>query len=125
MKIPSFFRLAVKAAKFSEKKRYQLAAVLFIGNKPCSVGYNDFHKSHTLIGKINPLKRLHAEVDAVSNLKHNWDLKNAYLVVARIRKDGSLGMSKPCSICVEVLKSKGINTVYYTTDNGYARETYL
>lgn len=120
--LPKKFRLAIKAAKFSERKRYQLSAVLFVNKKPCSIGYNDFVKSHPLMGNQNSLKRLHAEMNAVSGLKHNWDMKDAFLVVCRVKKDGSLGMSRPCIYCREVLKNKGINTIYYTTEDGYAKE---
>jgi hypothetical protein len=41
------------------------------------------------------------------------------LIVIRSRKNGELGMAKPCSVCLPVIKDFGIRYVYYTNYHGY------
>lgn len=36
------------------------------------------------------------------------------IYVARVLKNGELAMSKPCAHCENVLRARGIKTVYYT-----------
>lgn len=36
------------------------------------------------------------------------------IYVARVKRDGSLAMSKPCSRCLAVMHSKRVEVVYYT-----------
>jgi deoxycytidylate deaminase len=33
-------------------------------------------------------------------------------------KDGTLGMAKPCKICLNKIKEYGIKKVFYTNENG-------
>ena len=52
----------------------------------------------------------HAECRAIK--KMDW---GGTLYVARVlRKDKSIAMAKPCSICQTKIKAKGITKVYYT-----------
>lgn len=124
VKLPKMFRLAAQAAKFSEHKKYKLAAVLFINGKPVSVGFNHY-RSHPLISKFSSVKTTHAEIDAISNLKYNWNMKNSFLVVCRIKKDGSFGLARPCPLCESILRKKGIKKVFFTSDQGYSKDIYL
>lgn len=39
------------------------------------------------------------------------------LYVARVKKDGSVGMSKPCASCQTILESKGVKAVHFTIDD--------
>jgi tRNA(Arg) A34 adenosine deaminase TadA len=40
----------------------------------------------------------------------------AEVYVARTRKDGTIGMARPCTFCERVLRSRGVKKVYYTVD---------
>lgn len=40
--------------------------------------------------------------------------KNSTAYVARVRKDGSIGMARPCKSCQVRLKSRGVQVVFYT-----------
>jgi tRNA(Arg) A34 adenosine deaminase TadA len=45
----------------------------------------------------------------------------AIVFVGRIRKDGSIGLAKPCSRCYQALKHHDVRRVYYTvSDNQWA-----
>lgn len=40
--------------------------------------------------------------------------KNSTAYVARVRKDGTIGMARPCKSCQVRLKSRGVQVVFYT-----------
>jgi len=41
----------------------------------------------------------------------------ATVYVARVKKDGSLAMAKPCSKCMAALRAMGVEMVYWTISN--------
>lgn len=44
----------------------------------------------------------------------------AVIYVARLKRDGSRGLAKPCQNCERILRSRGVVRVYYTiADNEY------
>lgn len=53
----------------------------------------------------------HAEGRAARKLN-----TGSVLYVARVKKDGSVGMSKPCGACQALLKARGICEVHFTID---------
>lgn len=57
--------------------------------------------------------------------QENIFLPNATLVTYRNKKDGSLGMSRPCDRCMQLIKKLGIKKLLYTTDNGFAEEKLI
>ncbi len=59
-----------------------------------------------------PLPEAHAEARLCDKL----DFGTPYVFVARVRKDGTYGMSKPCQDCAIKLKMKGVKRVYFTTN---------
>lgn len=70
---------------------------------------------------------LHAETLAIYNAIKKLSLdeiKKCTLYVVRVKKDGSLGLSKPCEGCTRAILTFGIKTVKYTTnsDNDYFEE---
>lgn len=107
-----------------------LAACIVKSNRVSSFGVNK-RKTHPLQVKYarNPdAIYLHAEIDAIKNfLKENsvGDLRNSTLYIARTKKDGSEGLSKPCKGCMRAIETFGIKKVVYTTnaEDMYGRMT--
>lgn len=60
----------------------------------------------------NPRPHVHAEFRLATKLDHG-----AIVFVARVRRDGSFGMARPCRDCRRILKSRGVKKVYYTVSN--------
>lgn len=56
-----------------------------------------------------PRPHVHAEFRLCSKLDHD-----AVVFVARVRRDGSFGMARPCPNCQRVLKSRQVKKVYFT-----------
>lgn len=46
------------------------------------------------------------------------DMSGLTLAVVRINKDGSVGMSKPCNGCQNLIKQCGFEKVLYTLNDG-------
>jgi len=123
----SSYRLVKLIAKLYDKikntpnigiRNYAVGACIFEGKQIISFGFNT-SKTHPLqksiAVKVKASKRecLHAEVDAILKAKKT-DLSRATLLVIRIKKDGSLGIAKPCSVCSSLIKKVKIKKVIYS-----------
>lgn len=118
-----FLNLAKVVSTYSDYKRIHIGAVVAKGTSLISTGCNR--------SKSNPLQKeydmkcglthktksnLHAEIDAL--LKANKEAYNATLYVYRLRRDGILGICKPCAACTKYAKDLGIKRIVYTVNNG-------
>lgn len=117
-RIERYINLASKIAEKSTSK-YRLGCIIVKKGKIVSVGYNSTSKTH-------PKSRtwgnyLHSEIRALISLSKE-DSNNATVYVARIRKDSSYAISKPCPVCYEALKVAGIKFIVYTDNNGIKTE---
>lgn len=103
--------------------RFKIASGVIFKNKLVAIGVNSY-KSHPLMSKFgkNPQAIfLHAEVDAIKNALRVItlrDLEKSELLVVRIKLDGTLGNSKPCSGCMRAIEHFNLRTVYYSTETG-------
>lgn len=107
---PSFFRLAENASKHSTHPNFHLGAVLVVNGHPISVGYNQ--------GKTHPdgrFKGLHAEISALKT-SGKFSIKGCSIFVYRKKRNGEIGSARPCSHCMERLKSFGVKLIYYSTE---------
>lgn len=97
----------------------KMAAVIVKKKKVLSVGYNS-RKTHPLMLRFgdNELKVcLHAEIDAIRLALGKYDeeeLVGAEIYVARILKDGTTGLAKPCKVCQRALEAYGIAAIHWT-----------
>ena len=133
-RINHYLNLARNACYYSDFMKARLGAVLIYKGKVMSVGWNST-KTSPLQRQLNRYRgynintstahdTLHAEVACLSKIRDlNIDWGRASLFICRIKKDGSRGLSRPCSGCQALIRSMGIKNVYYTTnDNGWCFE---
>lgn len=118
MKVQRYIDLATKIAEKSTSK-FRLGCVIVKKNRVVSVGYNYMGKTHPKSPAFG--NYLHCEIRALLSLPKK-DSQNATAYVVRIKKNGSLGSSKPCPVCHEALKVSNIRTVYYIDGNSVARQ---
>ena len=110
--------LAKKQAEKSTFK-YRVGAVIVSSGRIISQSYNQIRYSKVPIrGKKFP-ESLHAEQAAIIRALHENHgdtrvFRHSILYVARIRRDGSFGCAKPCSICQCFIKAVGIKHVIHT-----------
>lgn len=104
-----FVDLACKIAEKSTSK-FRLGCVIVKKNRIVSVGFNSMEKTHPLSATFG--NYLHSEIRALISTPKE-DLRDSTAYVMRIKKDGSLGSSKPCSVCYEALKLANVKRIYY------------
>jgi len=118
--LPSIFRLAKEASKYS-KYKYQLGCVIVSNGKVVSVGFNS-NKTHPIMAKYSPHATLHAEAAALLPLKFK-KIKNGVAVVYRESARGKPAMARPCKFCRQILADYGIKEFLYTTSGSWAKES--
>lgn len=96
-------QIALKEAAKARHHQHKLGAVILRGGKPVATGHNSGF--------------LHAEHNVLNRAWRN-DIVGATLLVIRVRKDGSLGMARPCELCMNRLIQAGIKKVIYTNSAG-------
>ena len=112
-------RLA-KSMALKSPSRFRLGAVLARRKHIVSTGYNQMRKTHPLQDKYHDGPHslgLHAEVHACIGVPAA-DLHGAEVFVARVLRDGTLALAKPCLVCQKFLSSVGVRRVTYTTPDG-------
>lgn len=110
-----FVKAGLELAQAAHRDRdcyYQLCALVVKRNRVISVGYNN-PKTHPLAN--TKMKQLHAEMDAIIGCT-KAELDGAEIVVVRARRDGKVGMAKPCRACDDFIRRVGLRRVYYTVD---------
>lgn len=60
---------------------------------------------------------VHAEMDALWKCR---DARDVHLVVARVLRDGSTALSRPCAACARAISRRGVARVTYTTGDADA-----
>lgn len=95
-------------------ERQQHGAVAAIGPRALAVAVNS-SRSHPA-NCTDPKREaaFHAEVALLRQLR--GDLKSVTVYVARVMKDGSAGLSKPCPNCEAALNAAGVKEVLWTTN---------
>lgn len=96
--------------------RYNHTATILYKGAPIISASNQA-KTHPLIRKYGyeEHSHLHAELAAIIKLGKT-NCRAFVLVVQRVKKNGELGLSKPCEHCEEVLRLLNFKHVYYSTD---------
>lgn len=126
-KVTSALKKAKAMSKLSDHPDYKIGAVIVRQGIIISAACNTGTKSHTYIKKNGKdfNKTLHAEINAIFKVKNKDILKGATIVTYREKKDGTLGMSRPCPMCYELIKKFGIKKIQYTIDDGIKEETVV
>jgi tRNA(Arg) A34 adenosine deaminase TadA len=110
--------LALKVAKTSNHKKAKHGAVLTKGGSILNLATN----SYNYCSFASRFKREewqtcleHAEISCIKGLDRAVT-KGATIYVARINKAGESDLSKPCSLCQDVLKYVGVKKAVYTVN---------
>lgn len=112
-----YLDVAAKVA-LNSTMNHKHGAVIVYKKNIISVGYNH-HTSQNICNSI------HAEIDAISQLKGKDKniLQDCELYVVRIApsKDNVLKYSKPCHNCQHFICKKNIKKIYYSTNYDYEK----
>ena len=93
---------------------FRLGAILVYRNSIVSIGMNSY-KTHPLMAARTSWPFLHAEQNAI--IRAGLDnCEGLDLYIARVLKNNTLAMSKPCKVCIKLIKDVGIRNIYYSTN---------
>lgn len=111
-----------------------MGAVIIYKNHIISTGYN-IDKENPVQKKYNRLRgfdvdetrnTIHAEIMALNKANGaNIIWSKACIFIYRERKDGKIGLARPCKACMEAIKDFGIKNIYYTGKDSYVHERLL
>jgi len=107
-------RASELASHSSEKYRH--GAIITRGGKTLAIGINRAINNPNHVTDPKTGASIHAEIAALNACRKS-NLEGATIYVARILKDGSPAMSKPCLRCQKALRKAGIKKVFYTIDS--------
>lgn len=101
--VTNFSLMVQKMAPKSTHKLYHHVVIATRGGSIAAIGvnHNNTHAEVACLNQIWPNKRKGLKI---------WSY--------RLRRDGQMGMAKPCTECQEYLRENGIKVVYYTNRNG-------
>jgi len=104
-------KIAIKEAMKSQH-RFKLGAVIYKKGNILNSGFNHANKTHP---KSNvPFRTIHAELSSCLGLTR-MQLKDASIYVHRVRRDGKVGLAKPCRYCQALLDEVGITDINYSS----------
>jgi len=103
--------IAIEQAKKSSGP-FRHGCVIMSGKHVIAKGNNHVRN------KVGTLS-IHAEMDSVWKIMDSEQYANKKAVIVRLSNGGTkLSNSRPCSICMGLLKQHGINTIAYSTASG-------
>lgn len=120
---PKPLDLAIRIAESNEDyPKFRLGSVIYKGGRYLSVGWSKLHTHPSAIGDDEESRErvaTHAEAHAISMC---GDPRNATIYVARIGRNGKLGLSRPCRRCMDLIIQSGIKKVVYTASDSTYEE---
>lgn len=120
---PKILSLAKQTSKCSDHHSFHIGCVIYDKKgRVLSVGYNHLHKTHPLLRRYDQHKTLHAECSAILGYRNPEHFKNATILVYREQKNGELANSRPCHMCLNIIKLYKFKKLLYTTENGIQEE---
>jgi deoxycytidylate deaminase len=99
-----------RLVKKSNHKQHKHAVMIFRGGALVATGYNheDIHAEQVALGKLWPDHRVGTRVVSI-----------------RLRKNGELGMAKPCPKCEVMLREAGVKSVMFSNYEGQMEKMSL
>jgi len=108
-----WIRSALLQAEQAPHAQWRVGSVLVRGGSVLSTGFNRYRNDPAQV----ELSGVSYHAEAVV-LRRTSAARGATLYVARVRRNGSLGASKPCARCQAALVAAGVHTVVWTTPYG-------
>lgn len=117
-------RLVEVARAMMDKPKSTFLHFSFIIDKSkiLSIGWNTVGGSTPKIGNLKtfyPLGGQHSEHNSLRRLSDLNLARTSTLVNIRLNNRGEIRMSKPCDICMGLIKTVGFKKLFYSTNNGF------
>jgi len=120
----SLVELAIHLAEKSVCHKQRHGCVIFKNKYILSTGYNQKRYCKDLDSQYkNWIDSLHAEQKAI--IFSQYSLKRSSLLVVRLNRNNKLVYSKPCSVCLNLIKKIGISKVFFSNQEGDIEELIM
>ena len=99
----------------------------FRKNKLLAIGLNNSRKTHPHLFKYEYKTKsgrnagIHSELSAILKLQQE-DCSDIVFVNLRIRRDGKIGMAKPCVGCQNLIRQTGFKRLFFSNQAGKFQE---
>lgn len=113
------YAVALSGSGAGGKTGYRLGAII-VNKKRIEAAKFNCLKTHPKLCKYFKYPFCHAEASAILSLGLD-NCANKSLYVARVLRDGSWALAKPCKECKKLIEDVGLKEVYYSTSYGYER----
>lgn len=104
-------RLALRECLRGVKRKYMIGAVGIRNDGVLVKGHNS--KAYNVTAEIHAEARLSKRLTPYSTV-----------YVARVRRDKSIALARPCRSCVLQMIARGVKRCYFTTETGYGYEVF-
>lgn len=76
--------------------------------------------------QADTLDKAHCETQLIQKLRWKFgdslEWRKVHIYLYREHKDGSTALARPCKSCIKLLADYNVRQIYYTTEDGYAKE---
>ena len=114
MKISEMVKKALEMSERSELRTFRHGCVLIKRNKIFSKGCNKYSQRYMNL-KNRYTASCHAELDCIRNCVDRRLLEGSILCVVRTNASGDVSDSKPCQICLSMIKNYKIKKIIFST----------
>lgn len=120
------FSVAFATALLSDAPRcgLRMGAALYTGSRLLAVGANRWC-SHPASDNTGFPRTFHAEHVALVRRKHYDVTSRLVMYVGRMRDDGTIGCSRPCHNCFDLMRLAGVGRVRFYDENSKQQEVSL
>lgn len=109
--------VAIAAHGTGRRESFRIGSILLHPKRGLITASTNSYKTHPFLTRYTKYPHQHAETACI--LRHGLDNCHGHdLVVARVDKKNRLTMSKPCSVCMAVIRDVSIRNVWYTDWEG-------
>jgi deoxycytidylate deaminase len=120
------FSTAFAAALLSDAPRcgLRMGASLYAGSRLLSLGANRWC-THPASDNKYFNRSFHAENVALVRRKHYDIISRLTMYIGRMREDGTIGCSRPCNNCLELMRLAGVRRVWFYDEQEKQTEVTL
>lgn len=133
----AYFNIAKEVSTLSDFPRVQIGCCAVYQHKVISTGFNT-KRTEPIQKKYNKYRGFmknasetphmcHAEISCLKSLinRNDIDFNRVHLYIWRKYGKESVGLSRPCEGCMQLIKQLGIKNIHYTNYGGYSHEVIV
>jgi tRNA(Arg) A34 adenosine deaminase TadA len=117
-KLRKIIKLSRKYIEYPEGRTKHFTFIMK-RNTVIAMGWNLTHKTHPIAHRFSHrFDSIHSELNALLNFPFPLSkLRDYNIINIRLRKDGTIGLAKPCKHCYNMLYAFGVKEMIYSIND--------